>query len=117
METTGALKGHGFSRAAKSIKQQPALAPEGSILLPSKIIPQGPDSFPSTFLGTDEAIPFQNKLPYRRGTPCMMRVDRGGAAGLLVHGWRGGGRTKFSFVLDEDLFFKRIVERVVGDVE
>jgi hypothetical protein len=65
METTGALKGHGFSRAAKSIKQQRALAPEGSILLPSKTIPQGPDSFPSTFLGTDEAIPFQNKLfPY-----------------------------------------------------
>jgi hypothetical protein len=34
------LKGHGFSRAAKSTKQQRALAPEGSILLPSRTIPQ-----------------------------------------------------------------------------
>jgi hypothetical protein len=61
------LKGHGFSRAAKCIKLQRALAPEGSILLSSKTTPQGlkPDSFPFTFLGTAEAMPFQNKtFPY-----------------------------------------------------
>jgi hypothetical protein len=59
-----ALKGHGFSRAARVGKIDGASALGGCILLPSKAIPQGlkPESFSSACFGTTEAVPFQDKM-------------------------------------------------------
>jgi hypothetical protein len=55
------LKGHGLSRAAKICKIDGALAAEGCILLSSETIPQRlkPISFPTTFPGAAQAMPFR----------------------------------------------------------
>jgi nucleoside phosphorylase len=59
----GALKGHGFSRAAETQNNNSALAAEG-MLAESETIPQGlkPRDLDSTTSGTTEVVPFQNEI-------------------------------------------------------
>jgi hypothetical protein len=60
------LKGHGFSRATKSPKREPALAAEGMQII-ENTFPPGlkPNIFFLLSRGTAEAVPFQNEVNSR----------------------------------------------------
>jgi hypothetical protein len=64
------LKGHGFSRAIKSPKREPALAAEGMQTI-HNAIPQGlkPNISFLPSRGTAEAVPFQN------GSDCLSQRE------------------------------------------
>ena len=56
------LKGHDFSRAARALSPDPALAAEG-MFVAGRNIPQGlkPKTFLNARFGTTKVVPFQNR--------------------------------------------------------